>query len=66
VIGLGQGVQKNWVRLIQKIYEIDAITSAKCGEGMKILSLMEDLEIVKKILKHLNLWDLKARTLSEP
>ncbi len=28
---------------------------------MKILSFMEDSEIIKKILKHLNLWDLKAR-----
>jgi hypothetical protein len=27
---------------------------------------MEDSEIIKKILKHLNLWDLKARPLSEP
>ncbi len=61
MIGLGQGVQKNWVRLIQKIYEIDAITCAKCGERMKILSFMEDLEIIKKILKHLDWWDLKAR-----
>jgi hypothetical protein len=28
---------------------------------MKILSFIEDPEIVKKILKHLGLWDLKPR-----
>jgi len=33
---------------------------------MGIISFIEDPEIVKKILKHLGLWDLKARPLSEP
>jgi len=28
---------------------------------MKILSFIEDPEIIKKILKHLDLWNLKAR-----
>ena len=28
---------------------------------MKIISVIEDEEIVKKILKHLGLWDRKAR-----
>ena len=28
---------------------------------MKILSFIEDPEIIKKILKHLNLWDLKSK-----
>jgi len=27
---------------------------------MKILSLIEDPEVIKKILKHLGLWDIKA------
>jgi hypothetical protein len=28
---------------------------------MKILSFIEDPEIIKKILKHLNLWDLESK-----
>lgn len=28
---------------------------------MAIISFIEDPEIIKKILKHLDLWDLKAR-----
>jgi hypothetical protein len=28
---------------------------------MKILSFIEDPEVIKKILKHLGLWDRKAR-----
>jgi len=30
---------------------------------MKILSFIEDSEIIKKILKHLDLWDLKSKPL---
>ena len=37
------------------------LTCAKCGGRMKILSFIEDPEIVKKILKHLGLWEVKAR-----
>jgi len=29
--------------------------------SMKIISFIEDSEIVKKILKHLNLWDVKRK-----
>jgi hypothetical protein len=49
--------------LIQKIYEVDPLTCAKCGGRMKILSFIEDPEIIKKILKHLDLWDLKSKPL---
>jgi hypothetical protein len=28
---------------------------------MKIISFIEDEEVMEKILKHLGLWDLKAR-----
>jgi hypothetical protein len=29
---------------------------------MKVISGIEDEEVIKKILKHLGLWDLKARS----
>jgi hypothetical protein len=29
---------------------------------MKIISFIEDKEVIEKILKHLGLWDVKART----
>jgi hypothetical protein len=53
--------QKNWARLIQKIYEVDPLTCPRCSGKMKVISVIEDSEIVKKILKHLGLWDQKAR-----
>ncbi|MDY7037786.1 MAG: hypothetical protein SV375_16685 [Thermodesulfobacteriota bacterium] len=51
----------NWARLIQKIYEVDPLTCPKCKGRMRILAFIADEEVIKKILKHLGLWDQKAR-----
>ena len=53
--------RKNWARLIQKIYEVDPLTCPKCRGRMRILAFIEDEQVIKKILKHLDLWDIKAR-----
>jgi len=53
--------RRNWARLIQKIYEVDPLTCPKCEGQMRIISFIEDEEVIKKILKHLGLWDVKAR-----
>ncbi len=53
--------RKNRARLIQKIYEVDPLTCPKYSGEMKIISVIEDEDVVKKILNHLNLWDVKAR-----
>jgi hypothetical protein len=52
--------RKNWARLIQKIYEVDPLTCPKCQGRVKILTFIEDEEVIKKILTHLGLWDIKA------
>ena len=59
--GPSKEYRKNWARLIQKIYEVDPLTCPKCHGKMKILSFIEGEEIIKKILKHLGLWDVKQR-----
>jgi hypothetical protein len=53
--------RKNWARLIQKIYKVDPLTCPKCFGTMKVIGIIEDEEVIKKILKHLNLWDIKTR-----
>jgi hypothetical protein len=53
--------KKNWARLIQKIYEVDPLTCPKCGRIMRIISFIEDREVIKAILKHLGLWFVKSR-----
>jgi len=59
--GSSSEYRKNWARLIQKIYEIDPLRCPKCQSQMRIIAFIEDDEVIKKILKHLDLWDKKAR-----
>ncbi len=48
--------RKNWAKLIQKIYEVDPLTFPTCQGQMRIISFIEDQEVIKAILKHLGLW----------
>jgi len=38
-----------------------SLTYPKCSGEMKVISVIEDEEVIKKILKHLGLWYKKAR-----
>ena len=60
--GSSKECRKNWARLIQKIYEVDPLTCPKCSGKMKVISVIEDEDVIKKILKHLGLWDRKTRS----
>ena len=51
--------RKNWARLIQKIYKVDPLICPKCQGNMRIISFIEDETVIKKILKHLNLWETR-------
>jgi hypothetical protein len=53
--------RKRWARLIQKIYNVNPLVCSKCLGSMKIISFIEEEQLVKKILKHLDLWDVKHR-----
>ena len=64
--GSSKEYRRNWARLIQKIYEVDPLTCPKCLGKMKIISVIEDEEIIKRILKHLSLWDSKPRPPPKP
>jgi hypothetical protein len=59
--GSSKEYRKNWARLIQKIYEVDPLTCPKYSGIMKVISVIEDKDVIKKILKHLGLWERKAR-----
>ncbi len=58
--------RKNWARLIQKVYEVDPLLCPKCQGTMKIISFIEDLDIIEKILRHLDLWDTRNHGPPEP
>jgi len=46
---------RNWARLIQKIYEVDPLSCPKCQGMIRIISVIEDQEVIDKILSHLGL-----------
>ncbi len=51
--------RKSWARLIQKVYNVDPLKCTYCNGKMRIISFVEDEENIKKILKHLNLWEIQ-------
>jgi hypothetical protein len=53
--------RQNWARLIQKIYHVNPLLYPKYLESIRIISLIDASQIIKKILKHLNLWDVKRK-----
>ena len=59
IIELSRETNRNWARLIQKIYEVDPLTCPQCQGPMRIISFIEDQEVIDKILRHLGLWQNK-------
>jgi len=47
---------KTWRELIKKVWEVDLLTCSLCGSEMKIISLIQDPDVIRQILKHLGLW----------
>ncbi len=58
--------RQNWARLIQKIYEVDPLICPKCHGQMRIISFIEELDIIEKILRHLGLWDIRNHDPPKP
>jgi hypothetical protein len=46
---------------INKIYEVDPLHCPRCGHQMQIMAFIEDWSVIRKILQHLNLWELPQR-----
>jgi hypothetical protein len=59
--GSSKEQRKSWARLIQKIYEVDPLTCPKCHGPMRVIAAIEDQDVIKKILKHLGLWEVEPR-----
>ncbi len=46
----------DWRECIKKIWEVDPLECPHCQVEMKIISFITDRQVVRKILKHLQLW----------
>ena len=54
---VGQRVQgwerrSSWARLLRRIYEVDPLVRRRCGEEMKVVSVITDPTVVDRILAH--------------
>lgn len=56
-----KALRKNWARLIQKIYQVDPLVCPKCQGVMQIISFIEDQQVIRDILTHLELWLFRSR-----
>jgi hypothetical protein len=53
--------RKSWARLIQKIYEVDPLICPKCQGTMRVISVIDDRQVIRAILEHLGLWLVRSR-----
>jgi len=47
---------KKWRELIKKVWKVDPLICPHCGAEMKLIALIDDDEVIEKILRHLKLW----------
>jgi hypothetical protein len=57
---------RNWARLIQKIFEVDPLTCPKCQGPMRVISIIEDQAVIDKIVGHLGLGQKNQRPPPKP
>ena len=53
-------VRSSWARLIHKVYEVDPLECPKCKGPMRVIALIDDKAVIRKILTHLGLWAPQA------
>ena len=49
-------VRSTWARLLHKVYEVDPLECPKCKGPMRVISLIDDKAVIRKILTRLGLW----------
>jgi hypothetical protein len=54
----------NWARLIQKVYEVDPLECSLCGGALRIIALIDDGDVIERILRHLDRWDPAPETIT--
>ena len=49
-------VRSTWARLIHKVHEVDPLECPRCKGPMRVIALIRDKAVIRKILTHLGLW----------
>ncbi len=63
---LSKNAKSAWARLIKKVYEVDPMLCPKCGAEMRLMAIIEEDEVIEKILRHLHLWDPRPSSQASP
>ncbi len=45
--------RRAWARLIRRVYEVDTLVCARCGGGMRVISVILDPAVIRTILDHI-------------
>ena len=45
-----------WRELIKKVWEVDPLLCPQCQHEMRIVSLINDAQIIERILRHVGMW----------
>ncbi|MGA1792121.1 MAG: transposase [bacterium] len=51
---------KSWTLLINQMCEVAPLTCSRCPHQMRIISIIDQPQILEKILRHLDLWQPQA------
>jgi len=52
---------KKWRELIKKVWEADPLLCPHCHHEMRIVALIDQPDVIERILRHLRLWDAGVR-----
>ena len=44
--------RRSWARMLRRIYEVDPLICPRCGDELKIVSVITDPVVVDQILEH--------------
>ena len=55
-----------WARLIRKVYEVDPLERPQCRGPMRVIVLIENPEVIRRILEYLGSWAPLATERSLP
>jgi hypothetical protein len=47
---------KKWRELTKKVWEADPLRRPKCSREMPIVSVIDEQDVIERILRHLELW----------
>ena len=52
-----------WRELIKRVWEADPLLCPKCQKEMRIVSLIDERDVIERILRHIGLWEQGVRVL---